>query len=73
MPYLNLAARMESHGEGNKIHCSEETANLLIIAGKRHWLILRGDKINAKGKGVLQTYWVDTSIVEAWNNYIFLH
>jgi hypothetical protein len=44
------AARMESNGERNFIHCSQRTAELLIRAGKKHWITAREDKIEAKGK-----------------------
>jgi hypothetical protein len=33
---------------------------MLTIAGKGHWLTPRADTVNAKGKGVLQTYWLRT-------------
>ena len=33
---------------------------MLILAGKGHWLAPREDTINAKGKGVLQTFWLRT-------------
>jgi hypothetical protein len=31
----------------------------LIAAGKEHWVTLREDKVVAKGKGKLQTYWLN--------------
>lgn len=42
----------------NKIQASETTAELLTDAGKGHWVTSREDVINAKGKGVLRTYWL---------------
>ena len=30
----------------------------MIAAGKEHWVTLREDKVVAKGKGELQTYWL---------------
>ena len=48
---MNTTARIESSGARNKIHCSQETANLLIGAGKGHWVVPREDKVHAKGKG----------------------
>lgn len=57
---MNTAARMESNGQPHKIHVSQATADLLIECGKAHWLTKREDKINAKGKGEMQTYWVMT-------------
>ena len=53
-----IAARMESTGAPGKIHVSEATAECLRAAGKQSWLSKRTDKVSAKGKGTLQTYWV---------------
>ena len=55
---MNFAARMEHHSAPNQIQCSEFTANLIKQAGKEHWLRPRADKVKAKGKGELQTYWI---------------
>lgn len=80
---MNTAARVESSGKPNRIHCSEETAELLKQSGKGHWAQLREgefvagivhvyestillinrfslslDKVVAKGKGELTTYWL---------------
>lgn len=55
---VNTASRMESNGLPGKIHVSESTANLLIAAGKMHWLQEREDAITAKGKGKLRTFWL---------------
>ncbi|GKY96214.1 hypothetical protein MPSEU_000581300 [Mayamaea pseudoterrestris] len=57
---VNTASRMESTGTRERIQVSQETANMLTIAGKGHWLSPREDTVNAKGKGVLQTYWLRT-------------
>ena len=56
---VNTASRMESNGLRDRIHVSQETADILVEANKGHWLTPRSDKINAKGKGELQTYWVE--------------
>ncbi len=58
---MNTASRMESNGLPGKIHISQETARLLIAAGKEHWVIPREELIVAKGKGELQTYWLVTT------------
>jgi hypothetical protein len=50
---------MESNGCPSKIQCSQKTADLLIAAGKQHWLEKRHDLVEAKGKGKLQTYWIE--------------
>jgi class 3 adenylate cyclase len=56
---MNTAARMESTGLKDKIQISQETADLLIASGKNHWVTPRADIVEAKGKGRMQTYWVD--------------
>jgi Adenylate and Guanylate cyclase catalytic domain len=55
---VNTAARMESTGARNRIHCSQETADLLEQAGKQ-WTRKREDLVCAKGKGDLQTFWIE--------------
>lgn len=49
---------MESTGTPHKIQISQETANLLIAAGKSKWIIPREEKVYAKGKGELQTHYL---------------
>ncbi len=56
---VNTAARMESTGKANFIHVSQTTADLLVVAKKEHWLEARAEKVDVKGKGMMQTYWVD--------------
>jgi hypothetical protein len=51
---------MESSGEGNAVHVSKETAQLLIDAGKGDWVEERKDSVHLKGKGELRTYWLVT-------------
>lgn len=51
---------MESSGERAKIHVSKETADLLIAAGKSSWVKPRETMVEAKGRGALQTFWVNT-------------
>ncbi|CAB9510360.1 Receptor-type guanylate cyclase gcy [Seminavis robusta] len=55
---VNTSARMESNSAAGKILCSQDTADLLIAGGKRHWVSPRAEKIVAKGKGEMQTFWV---------------
>lgn len=56
---MNTTARLESTGIPGMTHASKATADLLIKAGKRHWLTPRKELVQAKGKGELpQTYWV---------------
>ncbi|CAB9507210.1 Receptor-type guanylate cyclase gcy [Seminavis robusta] len=56
---VNTASRMESNGVKNRIHVSQQTADALMARGKNSWITAREEKIEAKGKGSLQTYWVD--------------
>ena len=42
---VNTAARMESNGERNRVHVSMETAELLRMGGKHHWLKKRENKV----------------------------
>jgi class 3 adenylate cyclase len=55
---VNTAARVETSGMRGKIHISEQTASYIMAAGKSNWVTLREDVVEAKGKGVLQTYWL---------------
>lgn len=57
---VNTAARLESTGAPNQVHLSQETVDLLLLAGKTHLATMREDKVNAKGKGVLNTFWLKT-------------
>jgi hypothetical protein len=41
---------------------SAETANLLVAAGKGHWLEKRKEKVVAKGKGEMETFWLKSAI-----------
>jgi Adenylate and Guanylate cyclase catalytic domain len=56
---VNCAARMESNGLPGMIQVSQKTADLLIEAGKENWVQTRKELVDVKGKGALQTYWVD--------------
>ena len=56
---MNTASRMESTGQRGKIQISQETADLLIAAGRMSWITPREERVVAKGKGEMQTYWVN--------------
>jgi Adenylate and Guanylate cyclase catalytic domain len=58
---MNTASRMESTGIPNKIQVSQETADLLTIEGKGHWLTQRKEPVIAKGKGELSTYFLSSN------------
>ena len=55
---INTASRMESLGVTGKIHVSEATATELRNHGCGSWLEMRQDKVTAKGKGEMTTYFV---------------
>ncbi|CAB9499607.1 Receptor-type guanylate cyclase gcy [Seminavis robusta] len=55
---INTASRMKSNGVPGKIQVSQSTADELIRHGHRDWLTEREDKVEAKGKGLMTTYWV---------------
>jgi hypothetical protein len=55
---MNTASRMESTGLPSHIQISQETANLLVAAGKDKWVVQRDTKIKAKGKGELTTFFL---------------
>ena len=55
---MDTASRMQSTSELNRIQVSEETAKLLMAAGKERWLTQRENGVEAKGKGLLTTYWL---------------
>lgn len=57
---VNVAARVESTGLRNKVHLSSDTADLLMAAGKEHWLKKRAELVSGKGKGSMQTYWLQS-------------
>ena len=69
---VNTAARMESTSKPGFIQVSQTTADYLVAKGKQRWLRPRSDLVNAKGKGVLQTYFVDPGTrpesVHTWNH-----
>lgn len=53
---VNTASRMESTGESLQIHCSKSTRDLLVGLGG-YSFVSRG-KINMKGKGEQETFWL---------------
>jgi class 3 adenylate cyclase len=61
---VNTASRMESNGQRGRIHISESTKECLVQQGKGHWATPREDKIVAKGKGEMQSHWLNISGME---------
>lgn len=49
---------MESTGSTGRIHLSQETAEILMASKKGNWVTKREERVMAKGKGSLQTYWL---------------
>ena len=56
---MNTASRIEHGGMPGRIHLSQTTADALIEAGKTDWVVPREEKIFAKGKGELTTFWLE--------------
>ena len=50
---------MESTGQRGKIHISKQTADLIAADGKSQWVKPRDKLVQAKGKGELQTFWLE--------------
>ena len=53
-----MASRMESLGEKNRIQLSQSTADRLVATGKGGWIRPRETMVEAKGKGLVKTYWL---------------
>jgi 3'5'-cyclic nucleotide phosphodiesterase len=50
---------METTCLRGRIQVSQATADLIVEASKGHWLTKRDDVVEAKGKGRMQTYWLE--------------
>jgi class 3 adenylate cyclase len=61
---VNTASRMESTSDPGCIQVSRETADLLFEAGKGKWISPRGETVVAKGKGIMDTFWLDITRVK---------
>jgi class 3 adenylate cyclase len=59
---VNTAARMESSGQGGRIHISEATAQALRLGGFHEWVSPCEEMVNPKGKGLMQTYWAQAPL-----------
>ncbi|KAG7359291.1 adenylate and guanylate cyclase catalytic domain containing protein [Nitzschia inconspicua] len=59
---VNTASRMESSSKPNRIQASQKTAELIVEGRRGHWLTARKDLVNAKGKGLLHTFWVNPKV-----------
>ena len=67
---VNTASRMETSSIRGKILLSQQTAELLIQSGKSTWLQPREEKVVAKGKGELTTFWLLSTRDETVENYL---
>lgn len=58
---VNVAARMETTGETNRVHVSGAFADLLNRAqrGAPEFTLQTRDPVEVKGKGRMQTFWLD--------------
>eukprot|EP00980_Cylindrotheca_fusiformis_P016507 scaffold4917_cov120-Cylindrotheca_fusiformis.AAC.5 len=65
---MNTAARMESTSERNRIQVSHVTADLLVASGLSTWVIPRKGMVSVKGKGEMQTYWLNTKAAKAFKS-----
>jgi hypothetical protein len=53
---------MESNSIKDRIQVSQKTADLLVAGRKGHWLTARDTLVDAKGKGKMQTYWLELNM-----------
>ena len=60
---VNTAARMENTGIPGKIQVTADTARLITDGGHPEWIYLREGGVEAKGKGKMETYWVEPKTV----------
>ena len=56
---VNIASRMESHSEAGRIHISEDFAK--SIENHPEFSIIPRGEITIKGKGIMNTYWLEKS------------
>jgi class 3 adenylate cyclase len=55
---VNTAARLESAGQGNRVHLTATTAHLIEEGGYKQWIERREGTVTLKGMGTMQTYWL---------------
>ncbi|XP_077986228.1 atrial natriuretic peptide receptor 1-like [Glandiceps talaboti] len=53
---VNVASRMQSHGEPLKIHCSKWTHHILSLLDD--YIFESRGNVDIKGKGCMETYWL---------------
>ena len=70
---MNTTARMEHLGKVGHIHMTKATADEIRNQGLSSWVIPRADKIHVKGKGEMETYWLETKEQSALKRKILKH
>lgn len=55
---MNTASRIETTGQRDRVHLSEHTVKYLKAAGRENWVVRREDAVQAKGKGLINTFWL---------------
>ena len=60
---VNIASRMESTSQENRIQCSDRSAGMLLTDHPEIRLLSRG-YIKVKGRGEIHTYWVNEDCIE---------
>jgi class 3 adenylate cyclase len=58
---VNTTARHESTGEPGRVHCSQATMMELTTKASNQFKISSRGMVEMKGKGLVQTYWVESS------------
>ncbi|ELT91994.1 hypothetical protein CAPTEDRAFT_99289 [Capitella teleta] len=66
---VNTASRMQTNGEARKIHISGATMEML--RGDERFTMSERGQVFIKGKGMMQTYWVDSMVTPANNSRMF--
>jgi class 3 adenylate cyclase len=61
---MNTTARVESTSLPGRVQLSKDTAELVMKGGKGHWLEERKDRVSAKGKGEIETYWLKATFYQ---------
>ncbi|MFN8360765.1 MAG: adenylate/guanylate cyclase domain-containing protein [Candidatus Kapaibacterium sp.] len=60
---VNTAARMESHGEAGKIHCTEEFMHSVETLHATSLQFIERGEIDIKGKGMMKTYFLERTAI----------
>jgi hypothetical protein len=55
---------VESTSLPGRVQLSKDTAELVMKGGKGHWLEERKDRVSAKGKGEIETYWLKATFYQ---------